>query len=406
MFNEEQMLKQVRPDFPGLTALVDGREVTYLDSAATSLKPQSMIDAVNEYYSGVSSNVHRGKSYALELVSNRYEQARYRTAELLSCSGNEVVFLRNTTEANNVIASGLNLSKNDTVLVCADSHHSHLLPWEGRASVKWARLTDNGALDLAHFYELLETEKPKVVAITHCSNVTGVYNPVKEMIAAAKAVGAITVVDAAQSVPHRKVNVKELDVDFLTFSAHKMLGPTGIGVLYGKAEQLEALAPMNLGGGMVDWVDYEGFRLRKIPHRFEAGTPHISGAYGLGAAIDYLNEVGLDNVDAHDRHLSQVMMNLAQKRDYLHIVNPDTDLDRGAVVTFKIKSVDSLDDIARVLSDSYGIMCRTGHLCAQPYIDTTAAGAQVMRISGYFYNAQEEVERFFDALDELNGFMF
>lgn len=403
MFNKELMDK-IRSDFPGIKAQIDGREITYLDSAATSLKPQSMIDAVNEYYSGVSSNVHRGKNYSLELVSNRFEKSRYRVAELITCSGNEIVFLRNTTEANNLIAAGLQLTKDDHVLVCSDSHHSHMLPWSERAQVSYTRLNDMGGLDLEHYHELLQG-KPKVVALTHCSNVTGVYNPIESMIKAAKEVGAITVVDAAQSVPHRQVNVAELDVDFLTFSAHKMLGPTGLGILYGKKEYLEQLKPVNYGGGMVDWVDTEHFRLRKIPHRFEAGTPHIAGAYGMGAAVEYLTSVGLDMIDEHDRYLGKKMLNMALERDYMKVINTDKSADRGAVLSIKIPGVKSLDDTARILSDTYGIMCRNGHLCAQPYIDQMA-GSQVLRISAYLYNNEQEIDKFFDAMDDLKGLVF
>lgn len=403
MFNES-LIEKIRQDFPGVQAKIDGRSIVYLDSAATSLKPQCMIDAVSEYYSGISSNVHRGKNYSLELVSNRFEKSRYRTAELLSCSGNEVVFLRNTTEANNLIAAGLELTKDDLVLVCSDSHHSHILPWAERAQVMYTRLNEMGGLDVEHYYELL-AHKPKVVSITHCSNVTGVYNPVQKMIAAAKDVGAITVIDAAQSVPHRRVNVAELDVDFLTFSAHKMLGPTGLGILYGKKEYLEKLKPINLGGGMVDWVDVEHFRLRKIPHRFEAGTPHISGAYGLGAAIEYLSSVGFDMIEEHDRYMGRKMLSLASQRDYLKVINNDPDADRGATMSMKIVGLNKLDDVARILSDTYGIMCRNGHMCAQPYIDQIA-GSQVLRISAYLYNSEQEVDSFFAAMDDLQGLMF
>lgn len=403
MFSAEK-LAGIREDFPGLQAEIDGRPITYLDSAATSLKPQAMIDATVDYYGGVSSNVHRGKSYAIELVSNKFERARYRAAELISCSGNEIVFVKNTTDAINLVASGLNLTKEDTVLICADSHHSHQLPWISRASTESVKLLPDGGLDLDDYKKKIQNN-PKVVAITHCSNVTGVYNPLKEMAKLAKEHGAIVVVDAAQSIPHKKINVLELDVDFLTFSPHKMLGPTGIGVLYGRKEMLEQLTPMSFGGGMVDWVELDMFRLRKLPHRLEAGTPHIAGVLGLGAAIDYLNSLGMDNVEAHDKHLGSTMLKLAQERDYLKIVHPDPGAERSAVLSFWVPSAPKLDDTARVLSDTYGIMCRSGHLCAQPYIDQIA-GSHVMRVSAYLYNNEAEIERFFNALDEINSFMF
>lgn len=403
MFNAEQ-LDNIRNDFPGLKAEIDGRPIIYLDSAATSLKPQSMIDATVEYYAGVSSNVHRGKSYALELVSNKFERARYRTAELISCSGNEIVFTKNTTEAVNLVAAGLELTKDDTVLICADSHHSHQLPWVARATTEAVGLLPEGGLDLDDYKQKLKNN-PKVVAITHCSNVTGVYNPLQEMAKLAKECGAIVVVDGAQSVPHQKVNVLELDIDFLTFSAHKMLGPTGLGVLYGKKEMLDLLKPTLLGGGMVDWVELDQYRLRKLPHRLEAGTPHIAGVLGFGASLDYLNSIGLDNVEAHDKYLGKKMLDMALERDYLKVINPDPTAERSAALSFYVPSTPKLDETARVLSDTYGIMCRNGHLCAQPYIDQIA-GAHVMRLSAYVYNNDSEIEHFFTSLDEINSFMF
>jgi cysteine desulfurase/selenocysteine lyase len=411
MMNEKEysmfdvtLSEKIRSEFPGVSTQIDGLPVTYLDSAASSLKPQVMIDAVSEYYSGVSSNVHRGKNYSLDQVSECYEMARYRVAELLSCSGNEVIFLRNTTEAINLVASGLNLSKADDVVVFSDAHHSNLLPWMQSATIHTVGSTQSGNSDLAHYYQLLEI-KPKIVAITHCSNVTGVYCPLAEMVMAAKAVGALVMVDAAQSVPHRKIDVKQLDIDYLCFSAHKMAGPTGVGVLYGKSHLLEQLKPTNLGGGMVDWVSAEDYQLRKIPHRFEAGTPHIAGAYGIRASIDYLNNIGFDKLEQHDRQLGRLMLSMALKRDYLRVINPDPALDRGAVLSFEVPSMPNLDDVSRILSDSYGFMCRNGHLCAQPYV-TQQSAAQVLRISAYIYTTEAEIEGFFNALDEIGAMMF
>ncbi|MFT4928919.1 MAG: cysteine desulfurase/selenocysteine lyase, partial [Phenylobacterium sp.] len=280
----------------------------------------------------------------------------------------------------------------------------NLLPWMARATVHSVRYNDNAMLDMDHFEQLLKL-KPKVVAITHCSNVTGIYHPLEQMAKAAKAVGAIVVVDAAQSVPHRKVNVRSMDIDFLAFSAHKMAGPTGVGVLYGRKDMLESLTPTNLGGGMVDWVDSEHYRLRKIPHRFEAGTPNISGAYGLAASIDYLQVIGFDVLQKHDLEMGQFMLSLALERDYLKVVCPDVNAERGAVLSMTFPALENLDDVARVLSDSYGIMCRNGHLCAQPFVTDQAPG-QVLRISTYIYNTRQDIQQFFDALDEISPMYF
>ncbi len=403
-FEMDAFAERVRPDFPGIKTEVDGKGVVYLDNAATTLKPKAMVDAMNAYYLGISSNVHRGKSYSLELVSNTYEQARYKVASLLNCAGNEVVFLRNTTEAINLVAQGLCLKKEDRVLVFDDSHHSNFLPWVRNATTELITTKADGNLDLDQYFAALK-KAPKVVAITHCSNVTGVYAPLDLLVNAAKEAGAIVLVDAAQSIPHRRVNLGQLDIDFLTFSAHKMLGPTGMGILYGKKEQLEKLEPVNLGGGVVDWVEANAYRMRKIPHRFEAGTPHIAGAYGLSAALDYLNRLDYENIQQHDRALGKLMLSLAQEREYVKVINTDSTADRGAVISLFIPGAPSLDDAARVISDSYGIVCRNGFLCAQPYVSQHAQG-QVLRISAYIYNTEAEIRQFFNALDEIRDFMF
>ncbi|GAB4184387.1 MAG: cysteine desulfurase [Wenzhouxiangellaceae bacterium] len=395
----EQHQAKFRQDFPGLTKELDGSPVTYLDNAATTLKPRAMADAVQEYYLGISTNIHRGKHYAIEEVSNRYEHTRYKVAELIGCHGNEVVFVRNTTEAVNLVATGLELDAGDHVVIFSDAHHSNMLPWLGRGQVHHVRFDSQGAVDWDHYESLLRLS-PKVVAMTSCSNVTGVYIPLQQAVSMAKQAGALVLVDAAQTIPHRRINVTELDIDFLAFSAHKMLGPTGIGVLFGKKQLLEQLRPLNLGGGMVDWVEVGEYRLRKIPHRFEAGTPHIAGAYGFSAAIDYLNQLGFDALQEDDRQMGQFMLQQAGQRDYLHIINPDAEADRGGVISVSIPGQENLDDFARILSDSYGIMCRNGHLCAQPYIDAVGTG-QVLRASAYFYTSKEDVSRFFSALDEI-----
>ncbi|WDE09185.1 aminotransferase class V-fold PLP-dependent enzyme [Thalassomonas viridans] len=398
-----QLKEKLIKDFPGLSKEIDGQQVYYLDSAATTLKPRQMVEAINDYYLGVSANIHRGKHFALEEVSNQYEGVRYKVANLIDCSGNEVVFLRNTTEAINLVASGLNLSKTDRVVCMAESHHSNMLPWLQAASVDYIRVTDDFCVDLEHYQSLLAS-KPKVVALTHCSNVTGIYIDLPLMVKMAKAAGALVVVDAAQSVPHRKLSVSELDIDFLAFSAHKMLGPTGVGVLYGKSQLLEKLTPLNLGGGVVDWVEFDAFTLRKVPHRFEAGTPNISGVLGLGASIDYLNGLGFDFIREHDKRLGRFMLEQAGKRDYLQVLNSDPDADRGAVLSFTIPKSPNLDDVARYLSDSFGIMCRNGHLCAQPYISSVSPG-QVLRVSGYVYTFESDIEHFFDSLDQIVSFL-
>lgn len=390
----------VEDDFPILARQIDGQRIVYMDSAATTLKPRSVIRAVTAYYERYTANIHRGKHRLSEEASDRYEESRHRVATFLGCQGNEVVFVRNTTEALNVVAKGLGLERGDHVVAGFDSHHSHVLPWREVATVSTVRHGPDGSVDLDHYRALL-AGRPRVVALTHCSNVTGVYLPIAEMSAWAREAGALVVVDAAQSLPHRRLNLRELAIDFLAFSGHKMLGPSGVGVLFGRAELLEALRPANHGGGMVDWVTPESSSVRKIPHRLEAGTPAIEGAIGLAAAIEYLDDLGAEAIEGHDRELAGVLLREAGARPYLRVLG-STLADRAAVVSLVVPGLDDLGDVARALSDSYGVMCRSGHLCAQPYVDANTAG-EVLRLSAYLYNTPQDVLHAFAALDEVVG---
>ncbi len=388
-------------DFPILSRVIDDNRLVYLDSAATSLKPIQVVSEISRYYLEISANIHRGKHYLSEEASVFYEEGRYKVAQHIGAAGNEVIFVRNTTEALNMVAKGLGISKEDTVIVCTDSHHSGYLPWLERANTQLVRVDAQGVVDLGHYQELLACG-PKVVSLTHCSNVSGLYAPIEEMARMAKEAGAIVVLDGAQSMPHRRINVDELNIDFLAFSAHKMLGPTGIGVLYGKESQLVKLTPVYLGGGMVDWVDTTGYRTRKIPHKFEAGTPHIAGVYGFVAAIKYLEKIGFERVQKHDSEMGKLLLAEAQKRDYLEVIAPgNNSSERCAIVSMRMKQQHNLGDIARMLSDSYGVMCRTGHMCAQPLVDYLADG-EILRASAYIYNTQQDVMDLFQALDEIH----
>jgi cysteine desulfurase/selenocysteine lyase len=391
---------KLKEDFPILSREVADNRLIYLDNAATTLKPQQVVSEISRYYLEISANIHRGKHYLSEEASTFYEEGRYKVAQLLGCFGNEVVLVKNTTEALNVVAKGLDIKRDDIVVVCTDSHHSNYLPWLERAVTKLVRIGEQGIVDLNHYEELLKLN-PKVVSLTHCSNVSGLYLPVEEMTRMAKEVGALVVVDAAQSVPHCRLNMRNWDIDFLAFSAHKMLGPTGIGVLYGKQSHLKELHPVYLGGGMVDWVDTSGYRVRKIPHKFEAGTPHIAGVFGLVAAIKYLEKIGFDRLKAHDSELGKFLLREAQKREYLEVIAPGKkDSPRSAIISLKIKGIDDMGNIARMLSDSYGIMTRSGHMCAQPFVDYLSDG-EIFRASCYLYNNRQDLIDFFQALDEL-----
>jgi len=392
----------LRDDFPFLSRQIDGVDVVYLDSAATSLKPNCVIEAITHFYQNVATNVHRGKSYVTEEASNIYEQTRYKVANFIRCSGNEVVFCKNTTEAINMVALGLELDSDDWILVCSDAHHSNFLPWQQNAKTRYVGLLDDGSLDLETYYKLLE-EKPKLAAITHCSNATGLYLPVKEMIEAAHKHDVLILMDAAQSIPHKAIDVQSLDVDFMAFSAHKVLGPTGLGVLYGKKALLEDLKPMHWGGGMVDWVALDDTKTRKLPHRLEAGTPNISAVFGFNAALDYNGKLGMENIEKYDNFLSDYIVCKIVKNKRL-IIMGGIGHARSSTTSFSIQGVSNLDDLSRILSDSYGIICRTGHLCAQPLV-SAVAGEQVMRISAYVYTTTEDIDYFFNSLSEILDFM-
>jgi cysteine desulfurase/selenocysteine lyase len=386
-------------DFPVLEREIDGLTPVYLDSAATSLTPRSVIAAIVDYYSNVGANIHRGRHRLSEEASDAFEATRIGVAEYIGAAPNETIFVRNTTEALNLVCSGLGLAPTDTVVVSDDAHHSNLLPWRDRGRVAPIRVLASGEPDLDHYLGLLRL-RPRVVALTHCSNVSGVIAPLREMARLAHDHGAIVVADLAQSIPHRRLRMRELEVDFAAFSAHKMLGPTGIGVLYGREDRLTELRPALLGGGMVDWVDDAAAVLRDLPHRFEAGTPDIAGAYGFGAAVRYLDSVGPDALEAHDRDLAAVLRTGADERDYLHPIDDGTAADRCAILSVQVDGAPKLDDLATTLSDSYGVMCRSGFLCAQPFVSERATTG-VLRASPYIYNTRADVARLFAALDEI-----
>lgn len=392
----------IKSDFPVANRVVGGAPLVYLDSAATSLKPRAVIDAMVHYYSEVGANIHRGKHMLSEIASVHFEKTRIKVARFLGCAAPEVIFVQNTTHALNIVAYGLNLQREDRVVIQGDSHHSALLPWRQFATVDHVKITPAGMPDLDHYEELLRT-RPRVVVLTHCSNITGLYAPVAEMARLAKNAGARVVVDGAQSIPHRPFRFHESDVDFLAFSSHKMLGPTGIGVLCGRIELLRELRPMFHGGGMVDWVEYDVERMRELPHGLEAGTPDIAAVYGLGAAIAYLESLGWDFLAAHDRGLSAMMRTEAARRDGLTFVAGDAKADSSAILSLSIAG-SSMSAVATALSDSHSIMCRSGHLCCQPFVDA-CFGGEVLRASAYVYTSEDDITRFFEALDEVRTYL-
>jgi cysteine desulfurase/selenocysteine lyase len=389
-----------RDDFPALLREIDGQVISYLDNAATTLKPRSVIRAVTEYYETNGANIHRGKHRLSEEASDMYEAARVAIARYIGAAANEVVLLRNTSEALNLVAAGLELGPDARIVGVLDAHHSQLLPWRRVGLLELARVDADGRLDRDHFRTLLRG-RPKVVALTHCSNVTGVTHPVEELVADVRAAcDAMIVLDAAQSLPHQRLNVHTLGVDFVAFSLHKMLGPTGVGCLVGSSERLATLRPLSVGGGMVDWVDLDGSVDRRVPFKFEAGTPAIASIIGSGAAIRYLEALDEAERHQHAKELCAALVGGALGRPEVRLIGPPDETDRISLVSLRLENGMSAGEVARMLSDSYGFMVRSGHMCAQPLV-TELAGGETLRVAAYLYNDVEEIERFYRALDEL-----
>ncbi len=393
----------LRRDFPIFTRTVHEKPLIYLDNAATSQRPQVVIDAITDYYRRYNANVHRAVHTLSHEASVAYEEAHKKAARFVNArSWREIVFTRNATEAINLVAYawGLyNLQPGDEVLVTIMEHHSNLVPWQMLRELKKIQLTfldvtDEGRLNLAELPKLL-TRRTKLVGIIYASNVLGTINPVGEIIEEAKRVGAVTVIDAAQAAPHIPIDVQALNCDFLAVSGHKMLGPTGIGFLYGRRELLEAMHPFLHGGDMISTVTTESVTFNDLPWKFEAGTPNIAGGIGLGAAIEYLAALGLENVYAHEQKLLEYALDKLLQIDGLEIYGPKDIQDRLAVISFNLQGVHP-HDVAGIL-DEAGIAIRSGHHCAQPLMkrlgmDNTA------RASFYIYNSEDDVDALVDAL--------
>ncbi len=388
---------QIREDFPILKREVaPGVPLVYLDSTATSQKPQSVIRAMNDYYEKSNANIHRGVHTLAEEATAHYEVAREKIARFIGAQkSREIIFVRNTTEAINLVAFSWGrkyLQRGDRILLTEMEHHSNLVPWQILAQEKELTLdfipvTEEGLLDLQEYQRLLDW-KPKLVAVTQMSNVLGTINPVKEITEMAHRAGAVVLVDGAQSVPHLPVNVRDLNVDFLAFSAHKMLGPTGIGVLYGKEALLEAMPPFLGGGDMIKKVYLRSFMPNDLPHKFEAGTPAIAEAIGLGAAVDYLNTIGMERIAAHEHEIVAYALEVLTEIDGLKIYGPPAN-QKGAVVSFVMRGVHP-HDVSQIL-DSQGIAVRAGHHCAMPLHEKYGLPATT-RASFYLYNTREEVD--------------
>jgi cysteine desulfurase / selenocysteine lyase len=387
----------IRKDFPILSRQVHGKPLVYLDSTASSQKPDAVIEAMSTYYETCHANVHRGVYEISEEATAKMEKARVKVARFINArQSKQVIFTRNTTESINLIAyswGNTNIAAGDLIVLTELEHHSNLVPWQLLAQRTGARLefvpvSDDGLLRL-DIYEQLLQQQPKLVAFTQMSNVLGTINPAQHMIAQAHAAGATVLLDAAQSVPHLPVDVQALDADFLCFSSHKMLGPTGIGVLYGKRDLLEAMPPFMGGGEMIRTVGLRESTWNDLPWKFEAGTPAIAEAIGVGAAVDYLNTLGMENVHRHEQEITAYAMEQLQAIPGLTIYGPEA-TQRGGVVSFTLADIHP-HDLASILDQEVGVAIRAGHHCAQPLMERFGLSATA-RASFYVYTIREEID--------------
>jgi len=405
----------IKADFPILKRQIRGNNrLIYLDSGATSQKPNSVLDAERDFYVNHNAAVHRGAHQLAEEATELYEGAREKVATFIGAHVDEVIFTKSATESINAIAYSLgnstpgskfHIKAGDRIVVSEMEHHANLIPWQELArrtgaELVWFKVTEEGRLDLSNIDELI-TSRTKVVALTHQSNVLGTINPLDEITKKAHEVGALFVLDACQSVPHYRVDVKTLNVDFLAFSGHKMLGPTGVGILWGKKELLDEMPPFLTGGSMIETVTMESATYLDAPKRFEAGVPNMAQAVGLGAAVDYLNKVGLDAIHAHEVALTQKALEGLQTIQGLSVIGPKDLEMRGGVVSFAVEGIHP-HDLGQAL-DQYGIAVRTGHHCAWPLMRRFKTVATT-RASFYLYNGFDDISALVDGVERARKY--
>lgn len=402
-------ISKLREDFPILDQKMNGEPLVYLDSAATTQKPKQVIDAINNYYLHDNANVHRGVYELSERATNQFEQVREKVRKFINAkSEREIVYTRGTTDGLNMIASTYGeafIHEGDEIVISYMEHHSNLIPWQQlalrkHAKLKYIDMLDDGELDIEDAKQKI-TSKTKIVSIAQVSNVLGVINPIKELAELAHKCGAVMVVDAAQSIPHMSVDVQDLDCDFMAFSGHKMLGPTGIGILYGKLNLLDKMEPMEYGGEMINLVDLYDSEWTDVPWKFEAGTQDIAQVIGLGAAIDYLNEIGMDNITQYERSLVDYALPKLLSIKELTVYGPHDPEKHTGVISFNLDNLHP-HDLATGL-DMEGVAVRAGHHCVQPlmkYLKTPATA----RASFYLYNNKDDVDKLVDGIIETREF--
>lgn len=397
----------IRSDFPILSREVNGHPLVYLDNAATSQKPQSVIDTLVDYYTSYNSNVHRGVHTLGTLATDRYEEAREKIRKFINArSEKEIIYTKGTTDSLNIVAAGYgraNLRAGDEIVITPMEHHANLIPWqqvakETGATLNYFPMTEDGTLTLDAVRRTI-TDRTRIVSCTHVSNVLGTINPVAEIARIAHGKGAIVVVDGAQSTPHMPVDVQKMDADFFAFSGHKMIGPTGIGILYGKEALLDAMEPVETGGEMIDEVGFHHATWAALPWKMEAGTPNIAGAIGLGAAVDYLEQIGMETIQEYEHKLTEAAYEVISNLSGVTVYGPKQQ--RGGTVSFNIDGVHP-HDVSTVL-DSEGIAVRAGHHCAQPLMSRLHCESTV-RASLYFYNTLEEIDALVKGIKEAKEF--
>lgn len=395
---------QIKNDFPILSQQTDEYPLTYLDSSNTSLTPEPVIQAMDEYYRKYNANIHRGIYPLSEKATQKHEEAREKVAQFINAeSAKEIVFTRNATESINLIVQTwgrTHLKKGDTVVLSLMEHHSNIVPWqllqkEKEFTIHFLGITEDGQLDLEEYKKILTDSQVACVSLVLESNALGTINPAKDLVELAHKNGAVTLIDAAQSVAHRKTDVQEINSDFFVFTGHKMCGPTGIGVLHAKEHWLDSLPPFLGGGEMIRTVSTSESTWNDIPYKYEAGTPNIAGAIGLGAAVDYLNSIGMDSIETQEQELGKYTLEKFQELSGLKLFGPQTMEKRGAIFSFDISGIHP-HDLATLLGEK-GICVRAGNHCAQPLTEHLSVAATT-RASLYFYNSTEDIDRLIDGI--------